>query len=244
MRVFKSHEEYNDLVRIYHKKYGIELDNNFLDNFSLAIKVTVFFLGIIIGNILFHVSILFIPLWVAIGYWLEGFFEYYSTIIIPERKIKKIEKQKKEEETKKLAEKNAEDLKKKMAEEVFTYDKIIEIIEKYAGKNYPKAINPMVQDFFSQVILFCGEMQAHDVDPNVYFTFFKNHFTQIFDILSDGSKENISNNIDLAKRLIGNLSKYIESEAKRVCSEKNIDDISTLQAFANFYDQGNNIYGG
>ena len=241
MRVIKGNDEFNELKRTYYRKYGIDIDTQFLDNFSLAINVVVIALGIILGNILFKVPILFIPLWIAIASWLEGFFEYYSLFFVPERKIRKIEK---EEKMKLAAKQQEENLKRKREEENFTYDKIIEIVEKYAGRNYHKNINLMVQDFFTQIILFCSEMQTHDIDPNIYSTFFKSHFTQIFDILSDGSKENISNNIDLARRLLENLSKYIETETKRVCCEKNIDDISTLQAFANFYDQGNNIYGG
>ena len=143
-------------------------------------------------------------------------------------------------ELKKKQEEKEAEKKRKEASKTSSYDEIVELIQKYASYTYPENIEPMVQDFLGKILLFVGDLQIHEIDPSLYSSFFKVHFCQVFDILtSPKSKKNIGNNANLVNSLLKNLTQYIERETHRICTEQNLDDISTLEALKNFYSVGN-----
>ena len=237
-KLFNTPKEYKEWERYCWSEYGIDLNEDHFVNFSIGIDFAVSIILIVIGNIIFKLSILYIPAWIAISFWIEFLYEYIVLDYIPKKEIKRIDAQraaKKAEKEAKAAQEQA------VAAQHITYDEIISIIGEYANKSYPAIIKDMCQDFFSQLIMFVTELSAHKINPDIYMTFFKNHFIQIFDILSNGNENSLGNNKEVAANLIKNLAGYIEQETKRVCSEKELDEIATLQAFSNFYAVGEQI---
>lgn len=187
---------------------------------------------ICVFQVIWHLSIFYIPLYYVAAYLVEGLIDIYFIRILPQRQINKIyEKREEDKKQKELAE-TEKKLLAELQEQVFTKEKAKDIVDKYKSINYPKYLEKEIELLFKRIDVL---IEVADRVEN-YKSFFTAHMAEVLEIVAKEKED--CEEIELAKNAVKALSDFVAKEIKQHRLGVSLDENSTLQAYINLYNNG------
>lgn len=234
--MFMDYDDYHSLRREY-SYHGVKVDNDGMVFWSNFIFYTIPVVLVVILNFLMHISIFYVPLYFVFSTIAEMIIEYLYARVIPQRKINNKLAEEEKERLATEAKKAEEKMMKEIQDNVFSKEKMVEILEKYKAVQYPSYVSVNLNKLFKKLEIL---IKACD-DPQKYRSLFVNHLPEILNIIVK-TKET-PDEITLAKRVVDSVNNFVSSEIKRYKLGVSLDENSTLNAYINLYSQGSEIGG-